>query len=83
MAVYPPGDVAEVAVEVELIRGDTRGQRGEKEGGVRCGEVRRGRLLFIGSSGGGGEAVAGGVREEECHRLMVVTTRHGKGGVAE
>jgi hypothetical protein len=53
MAVYPPGDVAEVAVEVELIRGGARGQRGEKEGGVRCGEVRRGRLLFLGSSGGG------------------------------
>jgi hypothetical protein len=32
---------------------------------------------------GGGVAVAGGVKEEECHCLMAATTRHGEGGVAE
>jgi hypothetical protein len=39
VVVWPPSNGGKMVVEVELIGGGARAQRGGKEGGGRCGEV--------------------------------------------
>jgi hypothetical protein len=54
-AVKQPGDDGKAAAAATMVRsgGELRCERGGKEGGVVCGEMRRGRGAFYRCRGGG------------------------------
>jgi hypothetical protein len=72
VAVKRPGDGGKAAVTKVHGGGELWHERGGKEGGVGCGEIRRGRVPFIGAEGEGSDRTVEGNGRRRWSAMMVV-----------